>query len=101
MFFIKREKYTINTLFYKTNFNVELRENRLPSFLEYVLKKNSCVVIFCVWKFCLHVCLCTTCMQCPLRPKEIIRSSETYEDEPPLQSPVELLFYYILLNLDL
>jgi hypothetical protein len=33
---------------------------------------------FYVWElFCLHVCLCTTCMQCPPQPEEGIRSPGT------------------------
>ena len=30
----------------------------------------SFLIFLCVWLFCLHVCMCTTCMQCLWRPEE-------------------------------
>jgi hypothetical protein len=35
-----------------------------PKFLE---------IILCVWEFCLHICLCTMCVHCPLKlNKEVV-----------------------------
>ena len=33
--------------------------------------------ILCVWVFCLHVCLCIVCIQCPWKPEEGVRSPGT------------------------
>ena len=35
------------------------------------------IFVLCIWVFSLHVCLCSTCMQCSQRLEEDIRSPET------------------------
>lgn len=37
-------------------------------------KLSSIYLFLCILEFCLHSCLFSTCMQCPRRPKEGIKS---------------------------
>jgi hypothetical protein len=42
----------------------------LFSYLRFFLSvKDLSILVVCVWLFCLHIYLCTTCMQCPQRPE--------------------------------